>query len=74
MSQEIPDAIINLLNKIYSRRFDFENQSKKIDSEKNDYEKKIASCEAKLSLLQNMNKFEYQEKLDDSQKNIDLQE
>ena len=33
LKHALPENLLNMLNKIYSRRFDFENQSKKFASD-----------------------------------------
>ena len=38
LKHNLPEGILNVLNKVYSRRFDFDNQSKKFAKDKHKYE------------------------------------
>lgn len=51
LKHDLPEAVINVLNKVYARRFDFEKQSKKYAQDKLQYEQNIAKCDQKLTLL-----------------------
>ena len=55
LKTSLPEAVINILNKVYSRRYDFEKQSKKFAKDKQTYEQNIAKCDAKLNLMQSLN-------------------
>lgn len=55
LKHDLPEAVINVLNKVYARRFDFEKQSKKYAQDKLQYEQNIAKCDQKLTLLQSLN-------------------
>ena len=53
-----------MLNKVYSRRFDFENQSKMFAKDRHKYEQNIAKCDAKLNLLQSLNGQEWHDAIE----------
>ena len=55
LKHNIPENVINVLNKVYSRRFDFEKQSKRFAKDKMTYEQNIAKCDARLNLMQSLN-------------------
>lgn len=55
LRQDLPDSVISLFNKVYSRRMDFDKQSKKFGKDKDVMEQNIARVDAKLNLLQSLN-------------------
>mmetsp|Transcript_44008 Transcript_44008/g.58393 ORF Transcript_44008/g.58393 Transcript_44008/m.58393 type:complete len:111 (-) Transcript_44008:305-637(-) len=55
LKHSLPEAVINIFNKLYSRRFDFERQAKKFNKDRFVFEQNIARVDAKLSLMQTLN-------------------
>ena len=55
LKESLPDCVVNIFNKIYSRRFDFDRQVKKYGKDKLVYEQNLARVDAKLNLMQTLN-------------------
>ena len=51
----LPEPVINILNKVYSRRYDFEKQQKRFAKDRQTYEQNIAKCDSKLNFMQSLN-------------------
>ena len=64
LKHNLPEGVINVLNKVYSRRFDLENQGKKFAKDRQKYEQNIAKCDAKLNLLQSLNGHEWHDAIE----------
>ena len=54
-SVDLPKAVLNVFNKVFSRRHDFENQSLRLEKDKTIVEKLLSKFESKLDLMQNVN-------------------
>ena len=68
LKQNLPESVINIFNKIYSRRMDFEKQAKKYSKDRNAVEQNIARVDAKLGLIQSLNGKIWQEAAESNMK------
>ena len=68
LKESLPEAVINIFNKIYSRRFDFDRQVKKYGKDKLVFEQNLARVDAKLNLMQTLNGKVWQDAIENQMK------